>query len=142
MSAPLRVLIAVDGSDASLRAVEHVLDLSRRGVAVDVHVLNVQLAVRGVSSFVSHADLESYHRDEGQKALEGAKQRLAAAGMPHHDHIGVGDPGEMVVAFAQKLGSEHIVMGTHGRGGVAEVLLGSVAKHVVSHALVPVTLLR
>jgi nucleotide-binding universal stress UspA family protein len=137
------VLVPVDGSDESLRAVDHVLDLVRRGLHVEVHLLNVQLAVRGAAaSFVSATDLQDYHREEGMKALAGAIERTTAAGVSASEHIGVGDPGPTVCGFSRKLEAGHIVMGTHGRGGVANILMGSVAQHVVSHAAVPVTLVR
>lgn len=143
MSAPLRVLLPVDGSDASLRAVDHAIDLFRRGLAIELHLLNVQPAVRGAAaSFVPASDLQDYHREEGKKALAGAITRVEAAGVAAFEHIGVGDPGPTVCAFGRKLEVGQVIMGTHGRGGVAEIFLGSVAQHVVSHGKVPVTLVR
>lgn len=143
MSDVLRILVPTDGSAPSLRAAQHVLDLAARGLALEVHLLNVQPAVRGVAaSLVSHADLDSYHRDEGMKALAASLSLVEAAGLTPHAHVGVGNPGETVLAFAQRLQCAQIVMGTRGHGAVAELLLGSVAQHVVSRATVPVTLLR
>ena len=74
MNAPLRVLIPSDGSDPSRRAVAHVLSLAARGLLVDVHVLNVQSAVRGsAAALVSPRDLEGYHRDEGMLGFGGLR---------------------------------------------------------------------
>jgi nucleotide-binding universal stress UspA family protein len=143
MNAALRILVPTDGSDPSHRAIVHVLDLAARGLPVDVHVLNVQPAVRGVAaSLVSHTDLECYHRDEGMKVLAEPVRLVEAAGLKPHPHVGVGDPGEMVLAFARRLACDQIVMGTRGHGSVTELLLGSVARHVVGQATVPVTLVR
>jgi nucleotide-binding universal stress UspA family protein len=143
MSAVLRVLVPTDGSDPSRRAAQHVLALAARGLAVDVHLLNVQPALRGVAaSLVSSADLESYHRDEGMKALAESLRLVGAAGLPPHAHVIVGDPADTVLAFSTRLACELIVMGTRGQGAVAELLLGSVARRVVAEATVPVTLLR
>jgi nucleotide-binding universal stress UspA family protein len=143
MSDPLRVLIPSDGSDPSRRAVAHVLSLAARGLLVDVHLLNVQSAVRGsAASLVSPRDLEDYHRDEGMLALAESIRQIESAGLKPHAHVSVGDPGEVILAFAERLHSEQIVMGTHGRGLVGTFLLGSVAQHVVVHATLPVTLLR
>lgn len=143
MSAPLRILVPVDGSDPSARATAHVLDLASRGLAVDVHLLNVQPAVRGVvASLVSHADVEGYHRDEGLKALAAAISQIEAAGLKAHCHVSVGDPGATALSFLAKLACDQIVMGTRGLGAVGEFFLGSVARYVVTHSHVPVTLVR
>lgn len=143
MNPPLRILVPVDGSEASLRAVDHVLDLVRRGLHVEIHLLNVQPAVRGAAaSFVSATDLQDYHREEGAKVLAGAIARVTAAGLSAFEHIGVGEPGPTASGFSRKLEAGHVVMGTHGRGGVTSLVMGSVAQHVVRHSAVPVTLVR
>jgi nucleotide-binding universal stress UspA family protein len=120
-----------------------VLDLAARGLSLEVHLLNVQPAVRGMAaSLVSQGDLESYHRDEGMKAMAESLRQVETAGLEPHAHVGVGDPGETVVAFARRLNCDQIVMGTRGHGAVTELLLGSVARHVVGASEVPVTLVR
>ena len=143
MSAAFRILVPTDGSEPSRRAAQHVLDLAARGLILEVHLLNVQSAVRGVAaSLVPHDDLQSYHRDEGMKALTESLHLVETAGLKPHAHVGVGDPGETVVAFARRLNCEQIVMGTRGHPSVTELLLGSVARHVLGEAAVPVTLVR
>ena len=143
MNAPLRVLIADDGSDPARRAVAHVVSLAARGLAVEVHLLNVQSSVRGsAASLVSASDLQDYHRDEGMQALGESIRQIEAAGIKPHVHVCVGDPGSSILAFAERLQCEQIVMGTRGHGIVETVLLGSVAQHVVVRAKLPVTLVR
>jgi nucleotide-binding universal stress UspA family protein len=143
MSAAFRILVPTDGSDPSRRATQHVLDLAARGLILEVHLLNVQSAVRGVAaSLVPHDDLQGYHRDEGMKALAESLRLVETAGLKPHAHVGVGDPGETVVAFARRLNCEQIVMGTRGHPSVTDLLLGSVARHVLGEASVPVTLVR
>ncbi len=143
MSAPLRVLIPDDGSDPAKRAVAHVVSLATRGLAVEVHLLNVQSPVRGsAASLVPARDLEDYHRDEGMQALGESIRQIEAAGLKPHSHVCVGDPGPSILAFVERLQCDHIVMGTRGHGIVGSLLLGSVAQHVVVHAEVPVTLVR
>ena len=143
MSEVLRVLVPVDGSEPARRATLHVLHLAARGLSVEVHLLNVRPAVRGVAaSLVSAGDLENFHREEGMKALEESRQLIVAAGLKPHAHVCVGDSGAMILAFATRLHCEQIVMGTRGLGPVSELLLGSVARHVVGGSAVPVTLVR
>ena len=77
------------------------------------------------------------------KALADAVQALKVAGITPHLHVAVGAPGEMVLAFVQRLGCAFVVMGTRGYGGgIAGAVMCSVASHVVTGAAVPVTLLN
>ena len=143
MSGRLRVLVPVDGSVAALRAVQHVADLAARGLAVEIHLLNVQAPVRGTAAMLLSAEaLDEYHRDEGMATLAEAVQALGVAGLVAHQHVAVGAPGAMVLGFAQRLAVRLIVMGTRGYGGgLAGAVMGSVASDVVTRAAVPVTLL-
>ena len=143
MSETLSFLVPVDRSAHSLHAVRHVLDLARRGLVVEIHLLNVQAPVRGTAAMlIAKGELDSFHREEGMKALDEARQVVAAVGMAPHLHVTVGQPGEMILAFAERLGCGQIVMGTRGYGGVTGAVLGSVANHVVAHSPIPVTLLH
>ncbi len=143
MSGPLKILVPVDGSVPSLRAVQHVVELAQRGLAVELHLLNVQAPVRGTAAMlIAKAELDAYHREEGMAALAGAVQALKVAGITPHLHLTVGAPGEMVLAFLARLGCGLVVMGTRGYGGgVAGAVMGSVASSVVTGSSVPVTLL-
>lgn len=134
------ILVAVDGSPASDRAVQHALDMIATGCAAELHLLNVQPNISGaVATFVSRDQIDSHHRDEGQKALASA---VALAGTAAKTHIGVGRHGEIVADFAKKVGAGLVVLGTRGHTGLAGVLLGSVAQDVIAHAKVPVTLVK
>ncbi len=144
MNGPLKVLVPVDGSVHSLRAVQHVVELAQRGLAVEMHLLNVQPPVRGAAALlIAKSELDAYHREEGMKALADAIQALKVARIDPHLHVAVGMPGEMVSAFVARLGCGLVVMGTRGYGGgLTGAVMGSVASRVVSEATVPVTLLH
>ncbi|MCF8533424.1 MAG: universal stress protein [Reyranella sp.] len=137
------ILVAADGSASSDRALKHALELIASGVASELHILNVQpsLGTR-VGSFVSREQIESYHREEGEKALSSAVAIANQASVPAKTHIGVGRQGEIVADFAKKLGAGLVVIGTRGHTGLAGVLLGSVAQDVIAHSSVPVTLVK
>jgi nucleotide-binding universal stress UspA family protein len=138
-----RILIPVDGSANAERAVAHVVAMIGKGRAVDVHLVTVRPPLReNVARFVARSEIEGYHQEEGEKALAGAKQRLADAGIACTTHIGVGAVGETIAAFADDIGADEIVMGTRGLGGLAGLLLGSVATEVISLAKKPVTLVK
>ena len=137
------ILVAVDGSDTSDRAVRHALDLLDAGLAAELHLLNVQPNLGGaISTFVSKDQIDTHHREEGQKALVTAVEITKKAGVAAKVHIGVGRQGEVVDDFVAKLGAGLVVIGTRGHTGLAGVLLGSVAQDVIAHVKVPVTLVK
>jgi nucleotide-binding universal stress UspA family protein len=136
-------LVPVDGSDTSLRAVDHVIAVHAwYRDPVDVHLLNVQHPLPSdVSSHVPEASVKGYHHDEGIRALARARAKLDASPLRYAFHIGVGDPGHVVTHFARELRCNQIVMATHGRGGIVAPL-GSVAARVVQLADRPVLLIK
>jgi nucleotide-binding universal stress UspA family protein len=139
----LKILVPVDGSPHADRAVAQVVELAKSGAQVELHLITVQMPIDGhARSFVSQEDLEAYHREEGLAALANARRILDEAGVAYHHHIAVGHVAETIVRYAAEHHFDKIVMGSHGRGGLLDVLLGSVARDVVRHATVPVTLVK
>ncbi|MCW5747783.1 MAG: universal stress protein [Alphaproteobacteria bacterium] len=137
------ILVPVDGSENSDRAVRHALGMAKLAPGTVLHLLNVQASVGSlVTMFVPKANVESYHREEGEKALASAVKICADAGVKAVTHISVGRPGPVVGEFVRRLGCQSVVMGTRGHGGVAGVLLGSVAQDVIAHVEVPVCLVK
>ena len=141
-----KFLVPIDGSDCSLRAVEHVI--AKRGKLADpstlrIHLLNVQPPLRGdISMFINEEQIKGYHRDEGEKALARARALLDRAGAAYRFHIKVGEPAEVIARMAEERGCDEIVMGTHGWGSVVGLLMGSVATKVLHLAKVPVLLVK
>ncbi len=136
-----KILLPIDGSAYGLRVVEDVL---RRGSPdLDLHLLNVQLPVDGnVCTFVNADELAAYHREEGLAALSAARLRLDAARIPYQAHVLVGHPADMICRFAAEQGCDEIVLGTHGRTGLLQLIMGSVATEVLAKAGVRVTLVK
>lgn len=140
---PLRVLIPYDDSSSAKHAVQEALRLSSRGLPLDIHVLNVQPALRSdVTLFVAAENIQSFHRDEGMGVLKPALAILDAAGLPATAHVHVGAPAEVIAHVVSDLSVDVVLMGTHGRSALAELLLGSVAAGVVQAVRVPVMLVR
>lgn len=140
-----KMLVAVDGSENSARAVDYVIrQAAGYKEPMHVHLLNVQPQLVGVNvkMFISEETLKSYYHDEGTKALEGARKALSAAGLAHTHHIGVGEPGSVTVEYVIAKQCDHIVMGTRGLGPVTGMILGSVATKVIHLSPVPVILVK
>lgn len=141
----LKMLVAVDGSDNANRVVEFLAGKRQwYREPLEVHLLSVQLPLAGVNVklFVSSESLNDYYREQGEAALARAKAILAGAGVAVVPHIGVGDPAEVIVQYAESKGCEQIVMGSRGLGAVGSLVLGSVATKVLHLAKVPVLLVK
>jgi nucleotide-binding universal stress UspA family protein len=140
-----KVLLAVDGSECSDRAVSWVIGVVQAmNKPAEVHVVTVQPAIRDglIRSFVSSDAIETYQREEGDKRLASARKLLDAAGTAYVSHILLGPIGPAIGDFAAQNACDGIVMGTRGLGGVSGLVLGSVATQVLQVATVPVTLIK
>ena len=138
----LRVLIPIDGSENSLRAVRFVIRKAPLyKEPLEIHLLNVQHPFPGTIRGV-HEQAERYHHDEGTKALADARKALDAAGLKYVYHISVGEAAEVIAHFVKDKNIEQVVMGTRGAGSVANMLLGSVVTKVLHVAQVPVLLVK
>lgn len=140
----LRILVAVDGSESSDRAVSHLLKkLGWYKEGAEIHLLNVQSALPSdVSRFISAEQLEGFHRDRGAEALASARRILDAAGVAYVTHIGIGEPAHVIAHYAAERKIDQIVMGTRGLGAVAGLVMGSVTTKVLSLTDVPVLLIK
>lgn len=141
----MKILVPFDGSDNALRALRQVID--RRDwyrEQPEVHVVNVQFPVASgaVKMFISSDQLRDYYEEEGEKALERAREVLDASGVPYHARVAVGDVAATLAQYATDQGCELIAMGTRGMGALGNVLLGSVASKVIHLAAQPVLLVK
>ncbi len=142
----LKLLVPVDGSEHSDHTIDHLLkNMNWYKGGAEIHLLNVQHTMpygSRVSSVIGHDKINEYHHDEGMAALKTAMQKLDAAKVKYHYHIGVGEEAEIIVKYAEEKACDQIVMGTRGMGSVSNMLLGSVATKVIHLAKVPVLLVK
>ncbi|HEX4870573.1 MAG TPA: universal stress protein [Moraxellaceae bacterium] len=144
------ILVAVDGSPASRRALEEALRMAPPGATLRVVsvVENPMWSVPLEQGVVY--DVELVHQalvKAGQEILAGAQQQLAARGataetrlldlFEHDNSI----PGA-ILAEAEACKADVIVLGTHGRRGLRRLLMGSVAEAVLRDARRPVLLVH
>ncbi|HEX9686694.1 MAG TPA: universal stress protein [Burkholderiales bacterium] len=142
----LKFLVAVDGSAPSNRAVDQLIGhLTLLKDPAEIHLLNVQHPIpygSRVSAVVGHDKIAQFHREEGMAALKTAMQKLDAAKIGYHHHIGVGAEAEVICQYVKEKGCDQIFLGTRGLGTVSNLVLGSVASKVIHLSQVPVLLVK
>ncbi len=139
-----KILLPVDGSANSDRAVQHAIRLARAVPSVDIYLLNAQEPVDAweVRRFMPASEIEAMQVSQGGDALKSARALLDAAGVKYHADVRVGPIAETIAACAREYGCDAIIMGTRGESAVESALMGSVSTEVVRLSDVPVTLVK
>lgn len=137
----MKVLVAIDGSETALRALAYVLNHQDFfSTDPELVLLNVHLPVpspRAKAALGGDA-IAQYYKDEGEDALSPTRALLAGKQCRVIERLIVGQPAIEIVAVAQQDGCDMIVMGTHGRSALGNLLMGSVAMRVISTSPIPV----
>lgn len=134
-----KLLIAVDGSQHSDRAAQFAVDFVKEHGPVEIHLVNVEpkpLAwqTRGVEPEAIRAHLATLSHE----TMQSAHAILKRADVPNRMHVRIGDVAEEVVALAEKLGCDVIVLGTRGLGAIAGLSIGSISRKVLHLSHLPV----
>ena len=139
-----KILLPVDGSTTSNRALEMAIKLATGG-AVRLHLIHAVDELAYMSGYEYAADLFAMARDYGQKILDQALQIAKSAGVEADIKL-IDLPaqrlGETVATEAREWGADLIVLGTHGRKGIGRVFLGSGAEQIIRLSPVPTLVVR
>jgi nucleotide-binding universal stress UspA family protein len=137
-----RVVVAVDGTESSEHALDALacLPLPEKLALTVVYVLPASALAPPVSLVPSQNyeklvdQYETEQRALAEQVVGCAGQRLRAAGRPVEVQIRYGAPAEQIVAAAQEIGADLIVVGAANRSALGRLFLGSVSGRVLSHA--------
>ena len=127
-----RVLVPTDFSTHAQEALSSIRDIGALG---DVHLLHV------VTKGETHEEIES-NIQEATKKLEEIKTGLAGAGRTVKIHIRLGRPTDEIISLADNEDISLILMSSHGKGLLTEILVGSTTLGVAIHANRPLMVIR
>lgn len=135
-----RILLPTDGSRGTNRAIEEAIGLAAE-TGAELHVLFVVEELPYALEMVDDS-VEARLRELGASAIEEIHERAEAAGVDLQTTIEEGAPHRTILAHADSIDADLIVMGTHGRSGLDRYLLGSVTERVVRASKRPVLTVR
>lgn len=138
------ILLPVDGSENSVRAVQRAIEISKEAGGAKLLLVTAfpPIVSGNVKRFFSPEDIQAYYQEEGQKALAPAKAVLDKEGIAYESEVLVGPVAQSIADYAKKNQVDTIVMGTRGLGTVTGMLLGSVTTKVLSLVDIPVLLVK
>jgi len=140
------ILVPIDGSEPSLQAVQMALRIIELCPACKFTVLYVidKLVLNELVRFSKRGEpeVEAELEEQGRRYLELARKSAERQGLTAQSQTRRGDPFEEVIAAANDLGADLIVMGHTGRRGTSRVLIGSVTQRVLDYAPCPVLVMK
>ena len=140
---PEEILVPFDGSDQSRTALSHALEWYPDASVTALYVLYPPNDVSESEHLPSTVEGWSTEKDEhATDVLEGAKDVASEYDQTIETASAQGNPPKTIVEYATEEPVDHVIMGSSGRGGLARLLLGSVAEQVVRRSPVSVTVAR
>lgn len=141
-----QILVPIDGSEPSLGAVQMALRIIEHCPACKITILYVidKLVLTELVRFSARneKEVEAEMEEQGRRYLDLARKEAQRKGITAQCQTHKGDPFEEIVAAANDLDADLIIMGHTGRRGTTRVLIGSVTERVLDYAPCPVLVMR
>jgi nucleotide-binding universal stress UspA family protein len=137
-----QILLAVDGSEHSLRSAKEAGDLAR---AMKSEILRIVVAFDSVPPYLGEPNFQQAidaRMKESNAILQKAQDSVGKIPGEIHTELIEGSPAEAIINVAKTRNSTVIVMGSRGLSTITELVLGSTSHKVVSHAPCPVLIIR
>jgi len=154
----MRVLIPVDGSDNSKRAVSYALEMAKKHPNTqftllsvvtmrmeelyDTDFVNLSEFQRNDFELLNLAELQKHFEGVTKSILENAKLLFKESGIQVETTMLKGDAANTITQYATDSGFEEIIMGSRGMGTLKSAILGSVAYKVLAKTNIPLTIIK
>jgi len=134
----MKILIGVDESPFSKRAIDFLKSMhwpeGTKVVVFSAAQIPVTVWAEAYGAMVPDATYTEHEVRRHEEFTQATAKDLAAYGFTTESKVVTGDPRVEIIDMAEKEKVDLIVVGSHGRTGLAKLMLGSVASHVVAHA--------
>jgi nucleotide-binding universal stress UspA family protein len=139
-----RILVPTDFTETSEHAVDWALGVAAKvgGKVTVMHAYELPIIGFPDGTIIATPTIASHIADGSRAALDATVKRIAARGVSVESVLKEGIIYEEINAVAEAMDADLIVIGTHGRRGLARALLGSVAENVIRTATRPVVTIR
>ena len=144
----MKILLAADGSPCTEAAARHIVThLHWFADRPEVHVVHVSTpipprVVAGLATVAGSSVLDRYHHEEGEAGLDVASTVLREAGVPCKCSWVMGGLAAQLDAYVRAHGIDLVVMGSHGYGSAAGLVMGSATTHCLAKLEVPILVIR
>ena len=140
-----KIMVAVDGSDYSDKAVDYAIDLAEKFSAklTVIHVVKTPITFKNdLWDSQLMADVLDRFGKDGQSLLSSTLSKAIKAGIRSSTKLLQGNPADVIIKIAEDEDYDLIVLGSRGLGSVSRILLGSVSDNVSRHAKCPVLIIK
>ncbi len=142
----MKVLVSIDGSKHSAKAIDYLIKNSNmfEGKGSGLIVLHVQpdIIPPEVTQYIPKKSITDWYTDQGKTAVKAAVSKLDKAGINYKLINKVGHVADTILTEVKTSKADMIVMGSHGRSSLMNLIMGSIATQVLSQAKQPVLIIK
>lgn len=141
----MRIAIAVDGSENSLRALRYAIDMAGKlKEPVQLSLLNVHISalISPVARGIDRKQVEQYMDEIAEEELSEAKKILTQSGLVADVIKGHGEVVPTILEIVKKEKIDQLIVGGKGRSSLADLLIGSTTTKLISLSPIPVTVVK
>ena len=135
-----RILVPIDFTETSDRALDYAVDLAKQLGASIIVMHAYELPIYGFpdGALVASVDVATRISQASQEGLNAALEKRKGSGVDLRAILRDGPPAEEIATVAREQSVDLVVLGTHGRRGLRRAIMGSVAEEVIRECACPV----
>lgn len=139
----MKIIVAVDGSEPSGRAIQWVATHAPalEAEVVVVHAIDLPILVAPWTAYIPMQSYSEVDREAVRAQVDDWSAQLTAASIPFRIELKDGDPAFAIMQVAKDEDADLVVVGRRGRGGFAELVLGSTSYALTHHLNRPILIL-
>ena len=135
-----KILVPLDGSKNSIRGLARAIYIARQCQSTITGLFVVTINPPAIDDQIR--PIEKKLLTHAVEIMKKAKRRAAQNGILFHEKVVYGDEGVKIVNYAKKNNFDLIVIGSRGRSGIKEIILGSTSNYVLHKSQIPVMIVK